>query len=173
MIDSRFLHPLRVEDLGKGWWELTDWFGYYSKRAEATIYIPPGFVCDFASVPRLPVAYWLFGGKANGPAAIHDILYRWAFTGRIEADKIFNEAMRVDGKWFTTRWPMTGAVMGLGWASYKECPGVLDYRVCKTCQWGYGIACIDCGNYFDGWSVCYRKGFWPDMPTNHFKRSEL
>ncbi len=163
--EPKFLQPLRAEKLTGKWWKFLDWFGYYSKRSESTIYVPPGFVCDFASVPRLPVMYWMFGGKADGPAAIHDILYRWPFTGRIEADKIFNEAMRTDGKWFSTRWPMTGAVMTFGWASYKECPGALDFRVCRTCQYGSGPECLDCNNYFRQWSACYRKGFWPDPPT--------
>lgn len=37
--------------------------------------IPEGFVTDFASVPRIPFAYMLFGGKYNRTGTLHDGLY--------------------------------------------------------------------------------------------------
>ena len=160
---AQFVTPIRAEKLTGKWWKLTDRLVYYSSLLNATICAPAGFVTDFASVPRLPVAYWLFGGKADGPAGIHDLLYRWPFVSRNMADRVFNEAMKVEGKWITTRWPMTGAVMAGGWLSYKKLPGSLDYRICRNCQWGTGPACLDCANYYPQWSGLYKQGYWPDL----------
>lgn len=148
-MEAKFLTQLYAKHLGKKWWQLTRPLIYYSEIAGLTIIAPKGFVTDFASVPRFPVAYWLFGSKANAPAVIHDRLYRFGDVPRILADRIFNEAMKVDGKWVTTRWPMTGAVMSCGWASYKTLPGCLDFRGCKQ---GSGPHCLDCPKYGTLWS---------------------
>lgn len=37
--------------------------------------VPKGFLTDFTSVPRAPLAYTLFGGKYNRSGVIHDALY--------------------------------------------------------------------------------------------------
>jgi hypothetical protein len=146
---AQFLTKLRVEHLNTKWWMLTEPLVYYSALLERDIVVPAGFVTDFASVPRIPIAYWLFGSRANAPAVIHDRLYRWGDIPRLTADRVFNEAMRAEGKWFTTRWPMTAAVMAFGWWAYKAVPGCLDWRGCKL---GSGAWCFDCPKYFHGWS---------------------
>ena len=148
-MQAQFLTPLRVEHVSGKWWRLTESLVYYSTMLDATIETPKGFVTDFASVPRLPLAYWLFGSRANDPAVVHDRLYRFGDIPRITADKVFCEAMKSKGKWPTTRWPMTAAVMGFGWIVYSPRPGCLDIR--KKCE--PGIDCIDhCGDYYGGWS---------------------
>lgn len=37
--------------------------------------IPEGFISDGCSVPRVPLAYTLFGGKYNRTGTLHDALY--------------------------------------------------------------------------------------------------
>lgn len=72
---------------------------YYSERMGREITVPQGFVTDFASVPRLPVAYLLAGGCANEAAVIHDYLYRnQKLCSRADADAVFEEAMGVTGQ---------------------------------------------------------------------------
>ena len=162
-MEAHFLTPIRAEKLTGKRWKLTDRLVYYSALLDATICAPAGFVTDFASVPRLPIAYWLFGGKADSPAGIHDLLYRWPFVSRIMADRVFNEAMRVEGKTIFTRWPMYAGVVVGGWLSFKNMPGSLDYRICRDCQWETGPACAECDNYYPQWSGLYKQGYWPDM----------
>jgi hypothetical protein len=73
---GRFLTPLRVEliahDPAK--WKLTDPLIYDSKTV-GKIIVPEGYVTDFASVPRVPIAYLLTGGLAHAAAVVHDYLY--------------------------------------------------------------------------------------------------
>ena len=145
---SEFLTPLRVEHLGGKWWRLTHDLVYYSALLDATIVIPAGFVTDFASVPRIPLAYWLFGARGNQAAVLHDWLYRTGLIDRIRSDRVFNEALKAEGKWFPTRWPMTTAVMSFGWLVYSPQPGCLDTRTCRNS----GPHCIDCKNYYPQWS---------------------
>ena len=62
------------------------------------IRVPPLFVTDFASVPRLPLVYWLFGGVGDWAAAVHDYLYTTGEYPRDICDKIFREILiHVDG----------------------------------------------------------------------------
>jgi hypothetical protein len=68
--------------------------------------VPPGFVTDFASVPR-PVWFWIAPWGRHGRAAIvHDFLYRNGSVtdvaarqmrrpSKAEADRIFRDAMAV------------------------------------------------------------------------------
>ncbi len=58
-----------------------------------TVLVPAGFTTDFASVPRLPVAYLLAGDAADAAAVVHDYLYRTAVVERSSADDVFAEAM--------------------------------------------------------------------------------
>ena len=145
---AHFLTDLHLRDLPGKYWQLTTALIYYSALLRTTITVPAGFVTDLASVPRVPLAYWFFGARGNSPAAIHDWLYRTGIVSRIMADRVFNEALKAQGKWFTTRWPMTGAVMTFGWMVYSPRPGCLDIRDCRNT----GPHCVDCGTYYPGWS---------------------
>jgi len=75
---GRFLTKLRVERLpnknGRKQWKLTDWFIYESSTV-GLILVPPGYVTDFASVPRLPIIYLFFGGQSDEEGTLHDFLY--------------------------------------------------------------------------------------------------
>lgn len=83
-------------------------FGFYSAHLDREIWARKGFVTNFASVPRLPLAYWLFGGVADEAAVIHDLLYTNEVQGitRKQADEVFSEAMAVCGTPAWRRGPM-------------------------------------------------------------------
>lgn len=71
-------------------------FTYISRVG--SIVVPKGFVTDFDSVPRLPLAYWLAKGRTRLAPVIHDYLYAThALDGvpisRRFADQLFLEAM--------------------------------------------------------------------------------
>lgn len=60
-----------------------------------TITVPPGFVTDFASVPRF---FWRIlppFGRYSPAAVVHDYLYATALVTRREADSIFYDLMRL------------------------------------------------------------------------------
>ena len=60
--------------------------------APLSLTVPKGFSTDLASVPRLPGAYLLFGGKARRSAILHDYLYELRYP-RDWADDVFRAAM--------------------------------------------------------------------------------
>ena len=151
---AQFLTPLRVEHVSGKWWRLTSALSYYSALLDRVVTVPEKFVTDFASIPRVPIAYWLFGGRGNAPAVVHDAAYRWPIMdSRMQVDRVFNEALKAEGKWFTTRWPMTGACITVGWLAYKSIPGCLDIRRCRNTS----PRCIDCHNYYPRWSNLIRQ----------------
>jgi len=61
--------------------------------------VPVGFTTDFASVPRLPIAYAVYGnrGQSVRAAVLHDYYCRTKIIPRKRADKLFLEAMLDDG----------------------------------------------------------------------------
>lgn len=76
---GRFLTELRVERLpnkdGKKQWRLLSPLIYESVTV-GIIIVPTGFVTDFASIPRWPIIYWIFGGTSDEESALHDFLYQ-------------------------------------------------------------------------------------------------
>jgi hypothetical protein len=83
------------------------------------IIVPTGFETNFASVPRLPFAYWLFGGAAKTAATLHDYLYTTGQFPRLIADAVFLDAMRVTGVPGWRALSMHRAVRWFGWSSYR------------------------------------------------------
>lgn len=57
------------------------------------IRVPPGFRTDFASVPRIPIAFFLFGGIGDYAATCHDWLYTTREYPREICDAIFREIL--------------------------------------------------------------------------------
>jgi hypothetical protein len=100
-----FYTPLEVEPADEhddGLWRLQRNFNYYSGVLSRAIIVPAGFVTDFASVPRIPIAYELCGAKANEASVVHDYLYsNGKLCTRAQADAVFKEAMLLSGvpKW--------------------------------------------------------------------------
>ena len=169
-MQAGFLTPLRVEQVASGWWRLTSPLAYYSEMLEQVIVVPEGFCTDFASVPRLPIAYWLFGSRANAPAVTHDFAYRTGIIARTTADRVFNEAMKAEGKTFLTRWPMTGAVLAFGGLVYRSRGGCLDYRGCSKRK-PKAPRCEYCEHWYRDWQKClmtleeYKAGMEYDHHT--------
>ncbi len=99
----------------------------YESDLLGKIEVPEGFETDFASVPRIPIFYTLFGNRAHREAVLHDYLYRidartskYDLIFREKADAVFLEAMEVRGKSFFVRWPMYFGVRLGGWTAYHK-----------------------------------------------------
>lgn len=85
--------------------------------------VPTGFETDFASVPRIPIAYMLFGDKAHCESVIHDYLYRKDSVPLVsysQANDVFLEAMKIRGKSFFVRYSMYWGVVLGGWTAYHK-----------------------------------------------------
>lgn len=118
---AKFLSKLDVVEITDMAWELDQDLVYETDIGPLVqIKVPKGFITDFASVPRLPLAYSFFGNKANRPAVIHDYLYQTNMVTRGTADAIFLEAMKVDGQGVITRYAMWAGVRLFGWMCYKQ-----------------------------------------------------
>lgn len=75
-------------------------FAFLSDEANTFVVVPEGFVTDLASVPRIPIAWWLTGGTNNRGAVLHDWLYSPKCKDditRAQADAIFREAGLLSG----------------------------------------------------------------------------
>ncbi len=101
--------------------------------------IPKGFITDFCSVPRVPLAFTLFGGKYARSGTIHDGLYSgWPQVQlrvfptdecipitRELADEILYQVLRYEGaSWFTAA-SMHRGVRLFGGAFYQGAKGCL------------------------------------------------
>lgn len=100
---------------GRSTWRLQTDLAYLSELY-GMIVVPAGFETDFASVPRVPIAWWLAGGTADASAVIHDYLVRRHYpqckiSWRRAAD-VFREAMKHEGVPAWRRWLMYHAVLG-------------------------------------------------------------
>jgi len=95
---AKFLTTLRIERMedistdGRGTWKLLNLFAYKSDVADTVFVVPRGFITDFASVPRIPIAFLLTGECAQEAAVIHDWLYTSHEVSRSMADAVFREA---------------------------------------------------------------------------------
>ena len=93
---SAFLDPLRLRLIGPDRWILEDRFRYQSDVAGQIIESPLDFITDLASVPRLPFAYLIAGGRCPQAAVPHDLLYQHPdWEDRPLADAVFWEAAGV------------------------------------------------------------------------------
>ena len=93
-------------------WELTEPLSYRGKHEEWTV--PPRFLTDFASVPR--VVTWLIPryGRYTKAAIVHDYLCSVEVPrgtiSRADADGVFRRALRELDVAFLRRWLMWAAV---------------------------------------------------------------
>ena len=110
---AKFLTELKVECMTDERWRLVEALAYESDIA-GIITVPAGFETDFASVPRIPIAYFLVGDIAHKAATVHDYLYRAGKVSRKVADNVFLEAMKISGVWAWRRYPMFWAVRLFG-----------------------------------------------------------
>ncbi len=114
---SKFLSPLNVREIDDRRWEVLSPLVYESDIA-GRIEVPAGLVTDFASVPRIPLVYWLFGDRAHMAAVVHDYLYQTHVHARDVADAVFYEAMAASGIGVIGRWAMWAGVRVGGWHAY-------------------------------------------------------
>lgn len=57
-----------------------------------TLRIPKGFITDLASIPKLPIIFMMFEGKARRSAIVHDYLYELQYPKKW-CDDVFYAAM--------------------------------------------------------------------------------
>ena len=121
---AKFLTDLDVRCIDDGRWKLDAPLVYESDvEGVGRIEVPAGFETDFASVPRVPIAYTLFGDRAHREAVLHDYLYRIDSVPVVEremADDVFLEAMAERGKGFFVRYAMYWGVRLGGWTAYHK-----------------------------------------------------
>lgn len=94
-------------------WKLLSPLVYHSDILGRDVYVPSGFVTDFASVPRAPIVYFLAGNLGNRAAVVHDYLIVSKEVPRRTADDVFYEALIATG---VDNWK--ARVMFLGVQSY-------------------------------------------------------
>lgn len=106
----------------RGTWTLTAPLVYHSDRLRRFVTVPAGFVTDFASVPRIPVAFLLAGDCGQEAAVIHDFLYVTHEVDRATADSVFREALLAGGEPRWRAWLMWAGVR-IGGAGPYEADG--------------------------------------------------
>jgi hypothetical protein len=108
-----FLNALDVEYIAAQRWRLlADFKALLIPGVMQTV--PAGFVTDFASVPRVPLAFLLCGDTAHKAAVLHDYLYSQGGTDRSYADAVLRAGMAADGEPAWRRWAMWAAVRVFG-----------------------------------------------------------
>ena len=114
---------VKLIDEERNLWQLLADLVFWSAIFGAAILVPKGFITDFASVPRMPILFWLAGDKARAAAIIHDYLYWSGLVDRATADRIFREAMQVSGVPAWRRWGMWAGVRSGGWVAWNRYRG--------------------------------------------------
>lgn len=121
---SKFLTELEATLLNNDTvWELDSPLVYESDLLKQTLTVPKGFQTDFASVPRIPFFYTLFGDRAHRESVLHDYLYRIDSEPVVtynKANGVFYEAMKLRGKSIFVRYPMFWGVCLGGSGSYHK-----------------------------------------------------
>lgn len=109
---ARFLSTLRTDRVGLASADrlLLSPLVFESILLDRQIHVPTGFVTDFASVPRAPFTYWLFGGVGDEAAVVHDFLYEKALVTRDLADLVYGEALEACG---VARWRRAAMVLAV------------------------------------------------------------
>ena len=105
---AEFLTSLQTVNLEDNRWQLLEPLVYESDIVGRVV-VPGGFRTDFASVPRVPIAYWCWGGRCHHEAVIHDYLFRLGAKPDCtfaQANDVFLEAMEARGKSAWVRYPM-------------------------------------------------------------------
>lgn len=123
-----FINTLKVEKISEDppEWKLLVPLLFDSAVLYELIEVPTGFVTDFASVPRIPFAYWLAGGAGDAAAVLHDFLYRFRNlfpfpdVTRRQADMVFLEALAASGVTYWRRQLMYFAVRLFGVFAWRR-----------------------------------------------------
>jgi hypothetical protein len=96
------------------------------EKGEVRIYVPAGFMTDFASIPWM-FRWWQTGSV--GPQRMGAYFHDWLYSSqekysRADADKIFRDVMEFAGggglrRWFR-RWAMWSALRVGGWMAWRS-----------------------------------------------------
>lgn len=117
-----FKDELFVKHIDGRMWEVLKDFSYQVKAKEV-ITVPKGFVCDFASIPRM---FWSIIGHPTGKygkaAIIHDFCYRRHLYPRKRCDEIFLEAMKILNVNIVRAKLMYRFVRSFGWIPWNRYP---------------------------------------------------
>lgn len=97
-----------VRPSGRGLWEVVEPYKFNGFT------IPRGFLTDFDSIPRLPVIFAAFKGRARAAALVHDYLYSIGFD-RYHADRVFLRMMVAEGVHCRHAFPIYLGVRLFGW----------------------------------------------------------
>lgn len=109
---ARFISTLRTDrvDFASADRVLLAPLALSSTLLDRLVIVPEGFVTDFASVPRAPLTYWLFGGIGDEAAVVHDFLYETGAVTRDLADLVYGEALEACG---VARWRRAAMVLAV------------------------------------------------------------
>lgn len=101
---------------GRVFYKVLETVNYQSLKYGYCIKVFEGFLTDFASVPRVPFVYAVFGNdpRSRGAATIHDAICRYQLVDRKTCDGIFLEALRDAGMSKWKSWIMWVAVRLFG-----------------------------------------------------------
>lgn len=114
------LHAEEAENSDDGIYILTAPLNFYSDVLREMIVAPTGFQTDFATVPRWPFIYFLFGNTCTEPAVIHDYEYSYQHHTRRQADNLFFEASTACRVKWWRKYPMWLAVRCFGWIYWNH-----------------------------------------------------
>lgn len=117
-----FLTPMKEFDfrpLGKGRVRLQGSLEYLDAEC-GHIYVPHSFECDLASYGRVVRSIYDRLGHSMRPAFIHDFLYATKIKGisRKEADRIYREALHLEGANWASAWSQWLGVRTFGGRHY-------------------------------------------------------
>jgi hypothetical protein len=122
---ARFLTPLGIDQVaeahetgnGRPLMRLHAPLLYESDLLGYVVTVPEGFETDLASVPRIPLAWWLTGGHGNRAAVVHDYLLGRPGLTRRTCDQVFREALVASGAPAWRTWLMyAGVRIGAWWS---------------------------------------------------------
>ena len=134
-ITPRFLDPLVLEEIDASHWRLVHELRFDSAVLGARIIIEAGTVTDLASVPRIPLAYWLTGDTGRKAGVIHDHLYHTHIGGRPVADAVFREALVAEGLPAWRVWLMYSGVRVGGWVAWAAVAWVAFQALAGWAAW--------------------------------------
>ena len=78
---------------GRTTWRLLMPLHFWHAPVSEQITAPAGFVTDFASIPRLPLVWWIMSDYGHPAAVIHDYLCESRSHPRKFADEVFHAAL--------------------------------------------------------------------------------
>lgn len=114
-----FLTALCCKQIEDDLWELTSPLTF-DAGYHGIFTVPTGFRTDFASVPRVPLAWLYCGGQGEAAAVVHDYLYKVGGVSKDTADRVFYLALRAMGMHPFKSSIMYQAVKVGGWPMWKK-----------------------------------------------------